>query len=88
DPVYAILLMKRLGPGYAAWDKAATIRFRRPGRGTVTATFRVPDSEVAAIRSALDSTESVDRVYTVELVDDRGDVCAEAEKTVHVRRSA
>src|SRR2546422_8429965 len=32
DPVYMVMLIKLLGPGYTVWDKAAAIRFRRPGR--------------------------------------------------------
>ena len=32
DPVYMLMLIKILGPEYVVWDKAATIRFRRPGR--------------------------------------------------------
>jgi acyl-coenzyme A thioesterase PaaI-like protein len=32
DPMYMMMLIKTLGPDYVVWDKAATIRFRRPGR--------------------------------------------------------
>ena len=32
DPLYMILLMKALGRGYIVWDKAASIRFRKPSR--------------------------------------------------------
>jgi len=32
DPIYMIMLIKALGPDYIVWDKAATIRFLRPGR--------------------------------------------------------
>ena len=39
DPIYMLMLIKCLGPGYVVWDKAATIRFRKPGRSTLTATF-------------------------------------------------
>ncbi|MEF8839489.1 MAG: DUF4442 domain-containing protein [Haloarculaceae archaeon] len=31
DPVYAMMLIKRLGEGYEVWDKAARIEFRNPG---------------------------------------------------------
>src|SRR5262250_862262 len=37
DPVYMIMLIKILGPGYTVWDKAATIRFLKPGRATLFA---------------------------------------------------
>ena len=48
DPLYMVMLMHRLGPEYVVWDKSASIRFRRPGRGTLYATFRIDDDELAA----------------------------------------
>ena len=39
DPLYMVMLIKILGSGYIVWDKAATIRFKRPGRETLYAKF-------------------------------------------------
>ena len=88
DPVYMLLLMRRLGEDYTVWDKAAEVRFRKPGRTTLYADFEVDDGEVEAIRGSLDVGESTDRVYDVELVDADGVVHAEVEKTLYVRRDA
>ena len=87
DPVYMIMLLKRLGSDYEVWDKAASIRFRKPGRSTLHATFRVDDEEVARIRALLEERPSVDRRYEVELVDADGVVHATVEKVVHVARA-
>jgi acyl-coenzyme A thioesterase PaaI-like protein len=86
DPVYMLMLIKLLGSDYVVWDKAATIRFRRPGRTTLRAKFFIDPSEVEAIKEELRGRESVDRVYTVELVDDAGKVHARVEKTLYVAR--
>ncbi|HKO55043.1 MAG TPA: DUF4442 domain-containing protein [Thermoanaerobaculia bacterium] len=86
DPMYMIMLIRLLGPEYVVWDKAATIRFRKPGRTTLFATFRVDDAELEAIRAATASGTPVDRVYTVTLVDAEGVVHAEVEKVIYVRR--
>ncbi|UIP00488.1 DUF4442 domain-containing protein [Halobaculum sp. CBA1158] len=86
DPVYVVLLQRRLGDGFTVWDRAAEIRFRKPGRSTLYATFEVPDAEIREIRESLDPGESCDRVYDVDLVDSEGTVHAEVEKTVYVRR--
>ena len=86
DPVYMIMLIKRLGPGYVVWDKSASIRFRRPGRDTLHATFLLEDTELEAIRSALATDESVERAYTVELVDGEGTVHAVVDKVIYIRR--
>ena len=86
DPIYMILLRRRLGADYTVWDKAAEIRFLTPGVSTLFADFEVTDEEVRRIRAALEVGESTDRVYDVALVDEAGEVHAEVEKTLYVRR--
>lgn len=86
DPWYMIMLIRLLGPQYIVWDKAATIRFRKPGRGTLYARFAIEEKEVEAIRTALAGQTSLDRVYQVDLVDQDGVVHASVEKVLHIRR--
>lgn len=86
DPFFVLILAQELGRGYVVWDKAAAIRFVRPGRGTVTATFRLPPEEVAAIRRAADAAGKVEPEMSVEVVDEAGEVVARVEKTLSVRR--
>lgn len=87
DPFFMLILVEALGPGYAVWDKSATVRFRRPGRGEVVARFHVPDDRVEEIRRAADAGSKVEPVFRCEVVDGSGEVVAEVEKTLHVRRS-
>ena len=84
DPFFMIMLMKNLGPDYVVWDKAATIRFRKPGRGSLSASFRLDEAEVADIHHLLRDQPKVDRTYTVQLVDAAGVVHAEIEKVIHI----
>ena len=86
DPHYMIMLIKILGPDYIVWDKAATIRFKKPGRGTLYAHFVIPEEEIETIRRLLATEHSIDRVYRVDLADENGVVHAEVEKTVYIRR--
>ena len=86
DPVYMIMLIQLLGPGHQVWDKAASIRFLRPGRTTLFARFELPEEETTAIRRGLESSEKLDRVYQVDLVDVEGVAHASVEKTVNIRR--
>ncbi len=69
DPIYMVMLLKTLGPEYVVWDKAATIQFRRPGRGTLYATFQLTDVELAAIRQAVAEQGKVEWRFTTELAD-------------------
>jgi acyl-coenzyme A thioesterase PaaI-like protein len=86
DPFFMLILIAALGPDYMVWDKAATIRFRRPGRGTVRATFHIPQERVEEIRRAADAGEKVEPVFKAEVVGEDGQVVVEVEKTLHVRR--
>jgi acyl-coenzyme A thioesterase PaaI-like protein len=73
DPVFMLMLMETLGPQYVVWDKAASIRFRRPGRETLFATFRITGEDVAAIRAAADETGKTERELAVDLVSASGE---------------
>lgn len=84
DPFLMIMLMQRLGPGYVVWDKAAAIRFKRPAKTTLRATFRLDDDEVEATRVEAGQQGWVERVYEVVLVDVAGEVCATVSKTIYV----
>jgi len=86
DPIYMIMLMRLLGRGYIVWDKSASIRFRKPGRDTLYATFRIDEAELDAVRAATSGGEPVDRTYNVELLDAAGVVHASIEKVIYVRR--
>lgn len=87
DPFYMIMLIRNLGKGYVVWDKAATIRFKKPGRATLYARFTLDQPELDAIRAELEQTRSIDRVYRVELTDAQGVVCAEIDKVIYIRRA-
>ncbi|WP_306589921.1 DUF4442 domain-containing protein [Geothrix sp. 21YS21S-4] len=84
DPFYMLMLIHRLGPEFVVWDKAAAIRFRRPGRTTLFAAFRLEEAEVDEIRRLLQEQPKVDRTYTVELRDAEGVVHAEIQKVIHI----
>jgi len=86
DPIYMLMLIRRLGPEFIVWDKSASIRFKKPGRETLQARFVIDDHELEAIRSALVSQRSVDRTYSVDLVDGSGTACATVEKVIYIRQ--
>ena len=86
DPFFMLMLIENLGPDYIVWDKSATIRFKRPGRGTVSAGFRLSGQQLDEIRHALGTQEKIDRSFPVEVKDESGNVIAEVHKQLHVRR--
>lgn len=86
DPFYMLMLIENLGANYIVWDKAASIRFRRPAKGTVRAEFRLTEGQVDEVRKAAETQAKVEPVFVVEIKNREGEVVAEVERTLHVRK--
>ena len=86
DPFFMLMLIENLGKDYLVWDKSASIRFKKPGRGTVSASFRLSEPQLLEIKQALNSQEKVERAFAVEIKDVSGNVIAEVEKLLHIRK--
>lgn len=86
DPFWMLLTLNALGKDYIVWDKAGAIDFRKPGRGTVRAHFRVDDAMLDEIRAATAGGEKYLRWCETEIVDAGGEVVARARKQLYIRR--
>jgi acyl-coenzyme A thioesterase PaaI-like protein len=86
DPFYMLMLIEILGRDYIVWDKAASIRYRKPARGTVRAEFRLTPEQIDEVRKALETQAKVEPVFVVQIKDRDGDVVSEVERTLHVRK--
>ncbi|PSF10719.1 tetrameric acyl-CoA thioesterase [Marinobacter fuscus] len=86
DPMYMLLLMRRLGSDYIVWDKSASIDFIRPGKGVVKAEFALTDERVEEIRCATETGEKYLPEWHVDIVDEAGTLVARAHKTLYVRK--
>jgi hypothetical protein len=86
DPIYMVMLIRLMGPDYVVWDKDAYIRFLKPGRVRLFATFKLDNTELDLIKNTLEAEPSVIRIYHIDLVDSEGTVCASVDKTIHIRK--
>ena len=86
DAFYMLMLMANLGRAYIVWDKAASIRYRKPGRSTVRAEFRLTDAQLDDIREKLKTLPKYEPTFTVEVKDEEGIVIAEVQKLLHVKK--
>ncbi len=86
DPFFMLILMQYLGKDYIVWDKAATIRFKKPGLGAVYAHFEISADQLQEIRDAADRSYKVEPTFTVNVIDKEGTVIAEVDKLLYVRR--
>lgn len=88
DPILMLMLIQLMGKDYIVWDKAGSIRFRKPGRTTLYARFVVTDEVVKELRQALTAAPKLDRTFRIELVDAMGVVHAELDRVVNIRTKA
>ena len=86
DPWFMLILMRLLGKDYIVWDKAASIQFKKPGRGRVKARFHIPSERVEEIRRDADAQGKIEPIFNVDVVDDDEQVIAQVEKLLYVRR--
>ncbi|MBK8615727.1 MAG: YiiD C-terminal domain-containing protein [Anaerolineales bacterium] len=86
DPWFMLIMMRGLGSDYIVWDKAASIKFINPGRGTVKAVFQISQEKIEEIRAAADGGGKIEPVFSVDVTDEQGQVVAQVEKLLYVRR--
>jgi acyl-coenzyme A thioesterase PaaI-like protein len=87
DPWFMLILMSALGTNYIVWDKSASIQFLRPGRGTVTATFHIPEEKIEEFREQADKGQKIEPVFTVDVLDSGGHAIARVEKLLYIRKN-
>ena len=88
DPIYMLMLIHILGPEYVVWDKAAKIRFKKPGKDTLHVDFQLSQEEIGEIKKLAETERSVDRIYKLELKDKNGVVHAFIEKTLYIAKKS
>lgn len=85
DPFWMLLMMHALGRDYYVWDKAGEIEFVKPGRGKVTAQFRITDEALAQVRAATAGGQKSLPWFEVDVTDAEGEVVARVRKQLYVR---
>ncbi|HWF06582.1 MAG TPA: DUF4442 domain-containing protein [Candidatus Angelobacter sp.] len=86
DPFYVLMLANILGKDYIVWDKAAAIRFKKPGKGLMKASFHLTEEKIAEIRAAADSQPKVEPQFQVLVKDTEGNVIAEIDKLLYIKK--
>jgi len=86
DPWFMLILMQHLWRDYIVWDKAASIQFLKPGRGTVTATFYIAPEQIAELRAQADREGKIEPLFNVDVIDEQDEVIAKVEKRLYIRK--
>ena len=84
DPFYMIMLMRALGSSYVVWDKAAHIRFKKPGKSTLYAHLRISDQDLQTIKDQVRDCGHSVKTFTIRWVDKGQVVHAEIERQCYI----
>lgn len=86
DPFYMVMVLENMGKGYTVWDKCGSIQYKYPGKGTVYAEFKLSEGEIERIKKEADAAGKTEPQFTINIYDSSGNVVAEVQKTLSVRR--
>ena len=85
DPIFMIQLFNILGNNYVVWDKAASIKFKRPARETCYANFVFTKDEIVLIKKDVAFNNEIDLTKNIKLTDkNKSIIFAEVSKTLYI----
>ena len=85
DPIPMVQLINIIGPDYVVWDKAAQIRFKRPAKEDVYASFEYTIAELETIKSRVAEEREIEIVKTTQLLNKAGtQLFCEVDKTIYI----
>src|SRR5690606_17861444 len=88
DPWLMLILIDALGKDFIVWDKAASIRFMRPGKSSVFGHFKISPEEIEQIRTKAIELGKYEPTFTVSLYDEEGQEIAQVDKVLWVKHKA
>ena len=86
DPFFALIAIRNLGKDYIVWDQESSIKFKKPGKGKVSAHFNISAEKLKELKDLADKNPKVEPTFIVQVKDEQGDVVAEVSKTLYIRR--
>lgn len=85
DPIFMIQLLNILDENYVVWDKAASIKFKRPARETCYADFIFTNEEIEKIKTDVSEHHEIDLEKHIQLTNKDGSIVfAVVSKTIYI----
>lgn len=85
DPIPMIQLMYILKEEYIVWDKAASIKFKRPAREDMYATFEFTNEEIEDIIAKVMEQKEFEHSKLTQITNKTGDIVfCEVTKTIYI----
>lgn len=86
DPFWMLLVKESLGRDHVVWDRAGSIEFLKPGRGTVHARFELDDASLQTLRAETAGGDKYLHWFQTDITDAQGEVIARVRKQIYARR--
>ena len=85
DPIYPLMLMGHFKNRYYVWDKAGSISYVKPGKGTLVAEFDLTDSKLAAMVAATEGGRKHFPEFEVDVQEVSGELVAHVKRVLYLR---
>jgi len=85
DPWFMLILIDALGPDFIVWDKAASIKFLKPGKASVHALFQISPDQIESIKQEALSKTKIEPQMKVSIFDENNQEIAVVTKTLWVK---
>lgn len=85
DPFFVFMIMQNLGKGYIVWDKAASINFKKPGKGKVSVTFTLSPEQLQHIKDKVIADGKGNFEFSAQILNQQNEVVAEVTKVIYVK---
>ena len=86
DPFFMFILLHHLGKEHVVWDQSAKIDFIKPGKETVYADFFISEETIEELRHQALESFSIKPIFHTQVIDSSGEIVANVEKQLYIRR--
>lgn len=86
DPWYVFIVAAQMGNDYIFWDKSASIKYLKPGKGKVTAIFEIPKEEINKIKEEVDRLGTQTYTFSTYVTGPEGEQVAYVQKEIYLRK--
>ena len=85
DPIFMLQLIQILGDKYVVWDKAATIKFKKPAKQDAYVDFVFTENEITQIKKRVKKEDEIDLIKETEITNkDSSVIFAEISRTLYI----
>lgn len=83
DPFYMLMVLHVLGPQFVVWDKAASIRYKKPAKKPLYLKCELTDETIELFKTNIAANGKFEFNFELEWKDEEGNVASSLTRTVY-----